>query len=88
MSLQLVHCSVVHISAGRPALLLSRNSKETSTCTYLLLLLQELVGIMAASKGLVLMAPPSSNNEARKTMAALLSAIKPKTKVCCGSLAV
>jgi hypothetical protein len=49
----------------------------------LLLLLQELVGIMAASKGLVLMAPPSGNNEARKTMAALLSAIKPKTKVSC-----
>ncbi|KAF6259934.1 flavo protein [Scenedesmus sp. NREL 46B-D3] len=42
---------------------------------------QELVGIMAASKGLVLMAPPSSSTSARKTMAALLSAIKPKTKV-------
>lgn len=42
---------------------------------------QELVGIMAASKGLVLMAPPSGNTEAKRTMAALLSAIKPKTKV-------
>jgi hypothetical protein len=49
----------------------------------LLLLLQELVGIMAASKGLVLMAPPSGNTEAQKTLAALLSAIKPKTKVGC-----
>jgi hypothetical protein len=47
----------------------------------LLLLLQELVGIMAASKGLVLMAPPSGNTDAQKTLAALLSAIKPKTKV-------
>lgn len=36
---------------------------------------------MAASKGLVLMAPPSGNTEAKRTMAALLSAIKPKTKV-------
>lgn len=43
--------------------------------------LQELVGIMAASKGLVLMAPPGGNAEAKKTMAGMLSAIKPNTKV-------
>lgn len=52
---------------------------------YLLLcvcVLQELVAIMASSKGLVLMAPPSGNAEAQKTMAGMLSAIKPNTKVC------
>lgn len=37
---------------------------------------------MASSKGLVLMAPPSGNAEAQKTMAGMLSAIKPNTKVC------
>jgi flavin reductase (DIM6/NTAB) family NADH-FMN oxidoreductase RutF len=42
---------------------------------------QELVSIMAASKGCVLMAPPAGNAEAQKTMAGMLSAIKPKTKV-------
>lgn len=42
---------------------------------------QELVSIMAVSQGLVLMAPPAGNIEAQTTMAALLSAIKPKTKV-------
>jgi len=42
---------------------------------------QELVSIMASSKGLVLMAPPSGNAEAQKTMAGMLSAIKPNTKV-------
>lgn len=45
------------------------------------LVLQELVGIMATSQGLVLMAPPSGNAEAQKTLAGMLSAIKPKTKV-------
>lgn len=44
---------------------------------------QELVSIMAASKGCVLMAPPAGNAEAQKTMAGMLSAIKPKTKVGC-----
>lgn len=37
---------------------------------------------MAVSQGCVLMAPPSSNEEAKTTLAGLLSAIKPKTKVC------
>lgn len=37
--------------------------------------------MLAASKGLVLMAPPSGNADAQKTMAALLSGIKPKSKV-------
>lgn len=59
----------------------------------MLLLTQELVSIMASSKGLVLMAPPSGNAEAQKTLAGMLSAIKPNTKVglqgqlrlaCCG----
>jgi hypothetical protein len=36
---------------------------------------------MATSQGLVLMAPPSGNADARRTMAGMLSAIKPKTKV-------
>lgn len=36
---------------------------------------------MAGSKGLVLMAPPAGNAEAQKTLAGMLSAIKPKTKV-------
>jgi hypothetical protein len=36
---------------------------------------------MAGSKGLVLMAPPAGNTEAQKTLAGMLSAIKPKTKV-------
>jgi hypothetical protein len=46
--------------------------------------LQELVGIMAGSKGLVLMAPPAGNAEAQKTLAGMLSSIKPKTKVRAG----
>lgn len=37
---------------------------------------------MAGSKGLVLMAPPAGNAEAQKTLAGMLSSIKPKTKVC------
>lgn len=43
---------------------------------------QELLAIIGSSKGLVLMAPPSGNAEAKKTMAAMLSGIKPNTKVC------
>jgi hypothetical protein len=50
-------------------------------CAVLCCVLQELVSIMAASKGLVLMAPPAGNAEAKKTMAGMLSAIKPNTKV-------
>eukprot|EP00775_Hariotina_reticulata_P004852 gene4852-5099_t len=41
---------------------------------------QELVAILAASKGLVLMAPPSGDAEAQKTLAGVLSGIKPNTK--------
>lgn len=50
-------------------------------CVCGFVLLQELVAIMSVSQGCVLMAPPSHNEEAKKTLAGLLSAIKPKTKV-------
>jgi len=42
---------------------------------------QELGMILGASKGVVLMAPPSDESYASKTMAAVMSAIKPGTKV-------
>jgi hypothetical protein len=53
----------------------------SSSTALLVCVLQELVGIMAGSKGLVLMAPPAGNAEAQKTLAGMLSSIKPKTKV-------
>lgn len=42
---------------------------------------QEVVAIVAASKGVVLMAPPENSDDARQALAAMTSAIKPKTKV-------
>lgn len=37
--------------------------------------------IIGASKGLVLLAPPEDNADARQTLAVMTSAIKPGTKV-------
>ncbi|KXZ42718.1 hypothetical protein GPECTOR_122g459 [Gonium pectorale] len=42
---------------------------------------KELVAVMGRSKGLVLMSPPRDSADARTALAALSSAIKPKTKV-------
>ncbi|KAI7837261.1 hypothetical protein COHA_008875 [Chlorella ohadii] len=42
---------------------------------------QEVVEMLSRNDGVVIMAPPSDNAEARKNIATLLSAIKPKQKV-------
>jgi flavorubredoxin len=42
---------------------------------------QDLVALMGRSKGLVLMAPPNDSSEARASMATMLSAIQPGSKV-------
>lgn len=42
---------------------------------------QEVVEMLTRNDGIVVMAPPSDNAEARKNIATLLSAIKPKQKV-------
>lgn len=42
---------------------------------------QELVAAVGRSAGIVLMSPPADSAEARTSLAALTSAIKPKTKV-------
>mmetsp|Transcript_9557 Transcript_9557/g.20353 ORF Transcript_9557/g.20353 Transcript_9557/m.20353 type:complete len:623 (+) Transcript_9557:94-1962(+) len=42
---------------------------------------QELVAVVGRSKGVILMSPPSTSTEAKTSIAAMLSAIKPKTKV-------
>lgn len=43
---------------------------------------QELVEVVNRSKGVVLMAPPADSTEAQASLATLLSALKPKQKVC------
>jgi hypothetical protein len=42
---------------------------------------QEVVAVVGRSKGLVLMSPPSDNNEAKTNLAAMTSALKAGTKV-------
>jgi hypothetical protein len=43
--------------------------------------MQEVVAAVSASKGVVLMSPPGDAEDARQTLAAMTSAIKPGTRV-------
>lgn len=64
---------------------LARGITKTGVATEMVDLLsadpQEIVEMMARSTGVVLLAPPSDSQDARKALSTLLSAVKPKQKV-------